>query len=156
MADNPDLVLVRRFLAAPMTPLAFDASPLAAALGTVIVDADAVVGRMVMEFAPGAGFTQGGGVLQGGIVSAMLDFVMAGAVLARIDPALMVSTASMSVSFLAAAPPATYRAEGIVERLGRSLAFTRSTLAAKDGRLIATATSVLAVRSVGGLATAAG
>ena len=62
----------------------------------------------------GGGRHQGGGVLQGGIVSAMLDFVMAGAVLARIDPALTVSTASMSVSFLAAAPPATYRAEGIV------------------------------------------
>ena len=157
MSDNPDGALVRRFLAVPGTPLRFDASPLAAAMGAVILDADAAVGRMVMAFNPGAGFTQGGGAIQGGAVAAMLDFAMAGAVIARLDPALITSTVSMSVSFLAAAPPATYRAESVVERLGRSLAFTRATLAAADGgRLVATATSVLAIRPIdaGGLASA--
>lgn len=157
MTDNPDGALVRRFLAAPHTPLRFDASPLAAAMGAVILDADAVAGRMVMAFSPGAGFTQGSGVLQGGAVTAMLDFAMAGAVIARLDPALITSTVSLSVSFLAAAPPATYRTEAVVERLGRSLAFARATLSTADGaRLVATATSVLAIRPIdaGGLASA--
>jgi uncharacterized protein (TIGR00369 family) len=148
METNPDRMLLRRFLAGDGGPIAFDASPLAAALDGEVVAADAQAGALSLRFCPGAAFLQGASVLQGGALAAMLDFALAGAVMLRLRAQDSASTVSLTVGFLAAAPPGRYLAEAMVERAGRRIAFARATLRHLEAdRLVATATAVMAVQA---------
>lgn len=142
-ADNPDRARIRKFLARPDTPLVFDSSPLLAALGTTILEAGE--GRILLRFEPGPIFLQGASVVQGGAVSAMLDFAMAAAVMTQLDDAVHFATASLNVSFLAAVKPGSLLAEGIVDRLGRRNGFVHASLRAPEGATLATASSVVTV-----------
>lgn len=142
----PDQALLRRFVAAGGEPLAGDSNPLAIALGCRIVRVDPQDGAVELAYEPDALFVQGTGVLQGGAVSAMLDFAMAYAVLAALPDGGSCATASMTTSYLRPAPQGAYRAIGILERAGRTLAFARAELRrAQDDAVVATATSTLAV-----------
>ena len=102
---------------------------------------------ITLEFTPDAIFVQGAGVLQGGAVSAMLDFAMAFAVLALLPAGQACTTTNANVSFLRAAPRGRYVAIGEIERRGRQLAFTRARLMAADlpERVVATASSTLLI-----------
>lgn len=143
---NPDQALLYRFLADPSTPLPFDGNRLATALGGVLLAADPAAGTARLHFRPGLEFLQGNEVIQGGAIGTMLDFAMAFAVLAGLPPELTAATASLAVSFLAAAPAGDYVADGVVERRGKRLAFARGELRPADGGPpVASATSVLAI-----------
>lgn len=143
---NPDQALLHRFLADPSTPVPFDSNRLAAALGGVLLAADPGAGTIRMQFRPGLEFVQGNDVVQGGAISAMLDFAMAFAVVAGLPPEMTAATANLTVSFLAAARAGDYVAEGVVERRGKRLAFARGELRpAGGGPPVASGTSVLAV-----------
>lgn len=109
-AMNPDRARIREFLASPDVPLAFDSSPLLLALGTTIVSAGN--GRVLLRFEPAPLFMQGASVVQGGAVSAMLDFAMAAAIMTTLDDNVHFATASLTVSFLAAVKPGALLAEG--------------------------------------------
>jgi uncharacterized protein (TIGR00369 family) len=85
------------------------------------------------------------GVVQGGAVSAMLDFAMGFAGLAMMEAGFFITTATLNVAFLRAAPAGVYEATGLVERRGRSLIFARGELRMQAGTLVATGTSSLAV-----------
>lgn len=146
MQTNPDRVLIRRFLDSPGSPIAFDGSPLAAALGGQVRGADPAEGRLTLGFHPGAGFVQGGAVLQGGAVAAMLDFAIAGAAFLRLRAEDGLGTVTLSISFMAPASPGGYVAEGLVERVGRRMVFARGFLCGVEGnRLVASATAAMAV-----------
>jgi acyl-CoA thioesterase len=141
-AQNPDRQRIREFLARPGTPMAFDTSPLLAALGTSILEAGG--GRIVLRFEPDAIFLQGANAVQGGAVSAMLDFAMAAAIMTKLDETIHFATASLTVSFLAPVRPGRLRAEGKLDRLGRRNGFARAALRSEgDGDVLATASSVL-------------
>ncbi|MBL8385990.1 MAG: PaaI family thioesterase [Burkholderiales bacterium] len=144
---NPDQVDLHRFAADPGHQPGFERNPMARALGTRVLAIDAQAGTIRLAFAPEGIFVQGTGVLQGGAVSAMLDYSMAFVVLAQLPLELGCTTASMSVSYLRAAPRGAYEAVGEIERRGRRLAFTRSSLypAGAPDRVVATATSTLAI-----------
>jgi uncharacterized protein (TIGR00369 family) len=143
---NPDQVALHAFAHAGRQP-AFEANPMARALGTRVLAADPAAGTIRLAFAPEGWFVQGVGVLQGGAVSAMLDFSMAFAVLANLPVERSCATASITVSYLRAAPRGDYVAEGEIERMGRRMAFTRARLypAARPRDIVATAVSTLAV-----------
>ncbi|MBV8512799.1 MAG: PaaI family thioesterase, partial [Xanthobacteraceae bacterium] len=97
-------------------------------------------------FEPGREFLQGNGVVQGGIVTAMLDMTAAFAVLATLPDDRTAATASLTVSFLSAVRPGPLLATGLVERAGRRLIFARAQLeSAPDGTLLATASVVMSV-----------
>jgi uncharacterized protein (TIGR00369 family) len=141
---NPDRERIRAFLANPGAPLAFDSSPLLAALGASIVAARS--GRIVLRFEPSPLFLQGASVVQGGAVSAMLDFAMAAAVMTTLDDKVHFVTASLTVSFLASVKPGRLLAEGEVDRIGRRNGFARAQLRDDGGdAILATASSVLAL-----------
>jgi uncharacterized protein (TIGR00369 family) len=143
---NPDQALIHRFLAGDGRPLPFDANPLARALGAELRAADPQAGRATLAFSPGPQFLQGAGMLQGGVLTAMLDFAMAYAVLAQMPLGGSCATVNLSVAFLRPAPQGRYLAHGEIERRGRHLAFTRAQLLREeDGRTVATATSTLAL-----------
>jgi acyl-CoA thioesterase len=141
-ALNPDRARIREFLNGSGVPLAFDSSPLLTALGTTIISAGD--GRIVLRFEPEPLFLQGASVVQGGAVSAMLDFAMAAAIMTTLDDTVHFATASLTVSFLAAVKPGRLLAEGEVDRLGRRNGFARAHLHAEGSdTILATASSVL-------------
>jgi uncharacterized protein (TIGR00369 family) len=143
-AQNPDRLRIRSFLDDPVTPLAFDSSPLLAALGTSILAAS--TGRITLRFEPSQLFLQGAGVVQGGAVSAMLDYATAAAIMTALDDHIHFATASLTVCYLAAVKPGPLIAEGEVDRLGRRNGFAQARLRAEGSdSLLATASSVLTI-----------
>jgi uncharacterized protein (TIGR00369 family) len=141
---NTDRALVLEFLAGARKPLPITSNPLASALGGELLELDADAGTAVLAFRPPQSFSQGAGVLQGGIVATLLDFAMAFAVHAVLATrARAFATANLSVSLLRPAHPGRYLARGRVVRAGRTLLFAEATLVAQDGGIVATATAVM-------------
>jgi uncharacterized protein (TIGR00369 family) len=130
-------------------PAKIVSNPLARELEAEVLELAAGSGRAVLAFDPPARFAQGGAVLQGGIVAALLDFAMAFAAHAQLaGESRGFATAALNVQFLRPAPPARYIARGHIVRAGRKLLFARAELASggsegSDGELIATASAVL-------------
>jgi len=147
---NPDQALIRRFMEGDGQPLLFDANPLACALHAELRAADAQTGRASLAFDPDPLFLQGAGMLQGGVLAAMLDFAMAYALLTQMPIGGACTTINMSTAYLRPAPLGRYLAHGEIERRGRQIAFTRAQLLREDdGRVVATGTSTLALMEPG-------
>ena len=145
---NPDQALIHRFLDGDRVPVAFDANPMARALGAELRAADLETGTVELAFSPDPLFIQGTGVLQGGAVTAMLDFAMAFATLANLPAGASCATVNLNTAFLRPAPQGRYLALGEVERRGKQLAFTHARLLREaDRAVVATATSTLALIS---------
>ena len=143
---NPDQALIHHFIDSGAQPMPFDANPMARALGAELRAADLVAGTVALAFAPDRLFIQGTGVLQGGAVTAMLDFAMALATLAHLPVGGSCATVNFNTAFLRPAPQGPYLAIGEVERRGRQLAFTHARLMRLEDRtVVATATSTLAL-----------
>lgn len=143
---NPDQALIHRFIEGSGRPMPFDANPMARALGTELRAADLAAGTVTLAFEPDPLFIQGTGVIQGGALTAMLDFAMAFATLAQLPVGASCATVNLNTAFLRPAPRGRYLAHGEVERRGRQLAFTHARLVREDdGQTVATATSTLAL-----------
>ena len=143
---NPDQALIHRFIESGSQPTAFDANPMARALGAELCAADLRAGTVELAFNPDPLFIQGTGVLQGGAVTAMLDFAMAFATLAQLPIGASCATVNLNTAFLRPAPQGRYIAFGEVERRGKQLAFTHARLLrAQNRQVVATATSTLAL-----------
>lgn len=140
---NPDRDMILRFVEAPQ-PVAMETSPLLTELGARLEGYDAEEQRLTMSFTPPSTFRQGAGVVQGGALSMMLDFVMAFCGMAAIGKAGTVITVSMATEFMGPARGDRIEAQGVVEKAGRSMAFTRGWLT--DGtKKVAAAQSSLVV-----------
>lgn len=149
---NSDRDLVLELFKGGRLPAKLASNPLARELEGEMLEIACDTGLAVLAFDPPARFAQGGGVLQGGIVTALLDFAMAFAAHAKLaGERRTFATASLNVHFLRPAPPARYIARGRIVRAGRKLLFAEAQLAAvsgvssslSDGDLIATASAVL-------------
>lgn len=144
---SPNQAIVHQAAEGLGTPPQFPADPLASALGARLLRADRATGQVQLEFTPGAAFLQGEGVVQGGAVSAMLDFATACAAMLVLEAGVDCATVTLTTSFLrpVLAGPCIVRAE--VERQGRSMVFTRARLqeAGGEARTLATAVAALAV-----------
>nr|WP_279338747.1 PaaI family thioesterase [Sphingomonas sp. BGYR3] len=120
-------------------PAAFDASPIARALGMKIIslcDAGAVV-----EFSPDGTFLQGAGVMQGGAIAAMLDYAMIVSVMAAMPSGASPATTNLDLVCLRPAPLGAFRAEATIRRRTRSVIFAQADLTLADGTAVATATA---------------
>lgn len=117
-----------------------------------IVSADPETGTVRAEFdaLPRFCHTEGT-IVQGGFVTAWLDFSMAQAALRKSGRAVGVASLELKVSFLQRVGPGRVVAEGRITRLGRRIAFLDAGLYDADGRLLATAssTAMLVERSPG-------
>ena len=71
----------------------------------------------------------------------MLDDTMGPAVFAMTEGRLYTATISLTVNFLAPAKPGRFVGEARVTQLGKTVAFIEGRLTAKDGTLLATATT---------------
>jgi uncharacterized protein (TIGR00369 family) len=140
---NTDRALVLRFLQGGGQPLALD-NPLGTELAGTLLELDAERGSAQLAFLPEAKFLQGAQMLQGGIIAAMLDFAMAFAAYAVLDHQTF-STAALNVQLLRPAVPGRYLANGRIVRKGRRVVFAQAELAAADGQLVGSASSVLSL-----------
>jgi uncharacterized protein (TIGR00369 family) len=144
---NPDWIDLQRFIREGPAAATLTCNPMSDALGLRMEQVDLAKGEITLSFEPQGLFIQGAGVLQGGAVSAMLDFAMAFAVMAGLPEGQSCATSSLNISFLRPAPKGRYIAIGETEKRGKALAFTRARLfqeGASD-RVVATATSLLAL-----------
>ena len=131
----------------PAVPL--PATELLESMGFVrIVAADREVGRVVAEFDAKRRFCHTDGtIVQGGFVTAWLDFSMAHAALLRTGHEVGVASLELKVSFLQRVGPGRVFAEGRVQRIGRRVAFLEATLRDGAGTVLATASSTAIVQS---------
>lgn len=150
MSINPDHVLIKTFLEHPDKPVPFNSCELAVMLGAQIVRVDPAASTLELSYEPPQSFAQGMGVLQGGIVTAMLDFAMALSTMARLPLNRSCATVSMNVNFLRAARLTRYRTVAVADRVGKSLAFAHARLLMEENNeLVATASSTLALADCG-------
>ena len=126
---NTDRDLVLELSKSGRLPARVASNPLARELEAEILELATDAGLAVLAFEPAARFAQGGGVLQGGILTALLDFAMAFAAHAKLaaEPRNF-STVSLNAHFLRPAPPARYVAQGRIVRAGRKLLFAEAGL----------------------------
>jgi len=141
---NPDIQLIRDYLAGDRSPRMVESNQLARALGTEITGYDANRGELRIAFSPGEAFKQGAGVVQGGAVAAMLDFAMAYACFTVLPDGSTVATTTMSANFMGAASGDRIEATGRIDKAGRRVMFASAELRS-GGRLVASATSSLLV-----------
>jgi uncharacterized protein (TIGR00369 family) len=113
------------------------------AMGFVRIESvDRDVGRVRAAFDAQPRFCHTDGtIVQGGFVTAWLDFSMAQAALVHAGRPVSVATLELKVSFLQRVGPGRVIAEGRITRMGRRVGFLEATLLDLEGRLLATATS---------------
>lgn len=140
---NQDRDMILQFLRDP-SPVAMKSSPLLEALEASLLSYSADEKRLTMSFTPSKTFRQGAGIVQGGALSMMLDFVLAFSGMAAVGKAGSLATVNLATDFMGPAKGDQIIAEGLVEKSGRSMVFTRGWL--MDGnRKVATAQSTLMV-----------
>jgi uncharacterized protein (TIGR00369 family) len=142
-ADNPDRVLLERAIREQLEGVRFDANPIAQAMATVLEGASP--GRVRLSYDIGPQFCQGGGVVQGGIQAAMLDFGMAFAALTTVAAGESVASVGINVSYLRVAMPGRYRVEAWLEKTGKRMVFARAELQREGGETVASASSPITI-----------
>jgi uncharacterized protein (TIGR00369 family) len=117
------------------------APPSSKLLGWHLLDARPEDGWIRIGFDGKPEFCNPAGFVQGGILSAMLDDTMGPAVFVMTEGKLYTATITMTVNFLAPAKPGPLIGEANVAQLGKTVAFVEGRLMAKDGTVLATATT---------------
>lgn len=106
-----------------------------------VIGLDVQARSLRMQFHIGMQLCHSVDVVQGGVVTAMLDASMAHAVLALDGLGTRVSTIDIHVSFLRPARAGRFVAVGSVVRSGRTIAFLKAELFDEVDELVATASS---------------
>jgi uncharacterized protein (TIGR00369 family) len=143
--EHPPHPIIAGFFESGPGPLT-RAGSLAIELKGALLDVDLKAGTAAAAFEPGDQFLQGAGVIQGGVITAMLDYAMAFACFTRLQPGKSFGSVSLTTNFMKPALPGRYIATGKVERAGARMMFASAELRIEGAdALVATATSVLAV-----------
>ena len=144
---NPDRELVREFLrSGTQSPISITTNPLACALNLTLIEARAQPGRAVLHCDPLPLFVQGAGVLQGGALSAMVDFAMAFAAMSALTDEEAAVTTTLEVAFLRPARAGPYEVIGELVRRGKTIIFACAELRPMGNPdLVVTAASTLSI-----------
>jgi uncharacterized protein (TIGR00369 family) len=110
-------------------------------LGWHLVDARLDDGWVRIGFEGRTDFCNPAGLVQGGILAAMLDDTMGPAVFVMTDGKLYTATITLNVNFLAPARPGKIVGEANVTQLGRTVAFVEGRLMDENGTVLATAST---------------
>ena len=102
---------------------------------------EAAPGRVVLELVAGPQHRQGGGVVQGGVITQIADAAM-GMSLATLQPdGIWNTTIELKINFIRPAIEGRLRAVGRVIEMGETLLFGEADVVDEAGRLIARASS---------------
>lgn len=140
---NADQKTIRQFQNGDGTALRIDTSPIADAMNGFITGLQMDPPKIELTFEPGVQFTQAADLVQGGAVAAMLDLAMAFVAMIKLPDGYSVATANLNISYLRAAKLGKLRAMAEIERLGKSLIFTKASLCDDTGIILATSSSTL-------------
>jgi uncharacterized protein (TIGR00369 family) len=143
MPEHPERALVRRAIEQKLSDLPVTTNPLAIALNMRILEARD--GWVRVGYRPPEGFTQGNGVVQGGIVSAMLDFAMVFAAFSKVPADATVATVSQTTNYFRPVLLDQLVVVAELEKAGRTLINARASLFGPDQSLLASATAPIAV-----------
>lgn len=141
--DNPTRALIAGAIAAARRGVALDINPAFASLEAVLEEG--TPGEVTVRFTAGPHTAQGNGVVGGGTLANMLDCGLAIAALSVLPPGSTCGTISLTVNMLKAAKVGKLWVRASVDRAGRSVVFAQARLLDAEQRLVATATSALAV-----------
>lgn len=141
--DHPERLLVRRVIDERLGDFPVATNPLAIALGMRLLEARD--GYVKVGYSIGEGFTQGNGVVQGGIISAMLDFAMIFAAFSMTPVNSTLATVSQTTNYFRPARAGELVVEAELEKVGRSLVNARATLFDAGQKSIASATAPITV-----------
>lgn len=106
-----------------------------------IVEVDLDRGFVAINFTASERHCHSGNVVQGGFVTGWIDSAMSMAVITRSQRTLNPATLEIKTSFLKSAHPGICRAEGWIEKMGRSVAFLEAQLLDTKGDVIARGSS---------------
>jgi uncharacterized protein (TIGR00369 family) len=122
------------------------AGPLAIGLKGELLQVDLETTATVSAYVVDEQFTQGAGVVQGGIVTVMLDYAMALSGFTRVAKGKTFGTVSLTTQFLKPVTPGRYLAKGRLDRAGSKMMFASAELRADGSEaLVATACCAMAV-----------
>lgn len=88
-----------------------------------------------------------GGILHGGVMMSLLDMAMAGSVARTLGPGQTTASVSITTDFLRPATQGRLTAKGRLVRRGTTMAFLEGELFDAQGKLVARATGVWAIRA---------
>ncbi len=145
--DSSDRDATRRQIAeavsAPGTTRRITNNPALQALGTVVELASP--SKAEISFEIGSDAIQGNGVVGGGTMAAMLDAGLAISVMTLLEAGQLCATVSLTVNMMRSAEAGAFAVKARVTRMGRTMSFADAELFDAQERLVATATSALAV-----------
>ena len=118
-----------------------------ALLGWKPVSVDPEAGTIEVAFAATEQFLNFIGVVQGGLLAAMLDATMGPALLATLGPGQFAPTTDLHVQFLRPAQPGRLTGRGRVVHRGRDIAFLAGELLDDAGQIVAAATATAKIRA---------
>jgi len=110
-------------------------------LGGEVIALDLEAGLCTMQFQIDESLCHSGNVVQGGIITAMLDAAMSHAVFCQAPDVRSVATLEIKTSFLAPSLAGRFVCTGRIRKLAYKLAFMDGELFGDDGSLTATATT---------------
>jgi uncharacterized protein (TIGR00369 family) len=122
--------------------------PSAVLLGWELVSIDPDEGTIEVAFTARDQFLNPFGVIQGGLLAAMLDDTMGPALVATLGRGQFAPTADLHVQFLRPARPGRLTGRGRIVRRGKDLAFLAGELYDEFGQVVATATATAQIRAV--------
>ena len=123
--------------------------PAGTLLGWELVTVDPDAGTIEVAFTATDQFLNPAGVIQGGLLAAMLDDTLGPALVATLGPGQFAPTTDLHVQFLRPARPGRLTGRGRVVRRGRDIAFMAGELLDDSGQVVAAATATAVIRAVG-------
>ncbi len=120
-------------------------APCSELLGISIVEVKPEGGRLKFQYQPSEAMTNPKGFVQGGFITAMLDDVMAPALLSTCEPETAIPTLEIKTCYIKGVKPGPVVAEGWIVKKTRTIAFMAAELSSLDGDLLATASATFRV-----------
>ena len=121
--------------------------PAAALLGWEPVSVDPEAGTIEVAFTATEQFLNFAGVIQGGLLAAMLDATMGPALIATLGPGQYAPTTDLHVQFLRPAGPGRLTGRGRVVRRGKDVAFVAGELLDDSGQIVAAGIATAQIRT---------
>ena len=110
-------------------------------LGATFIDGNADEGWIRIRYLGTPDFDNSSGLIQGGILAAMLDNAMSRAIGQRLGDGQIIQTLEMKTTFVGPAPIGPVIGEGQVVRQGRSIVFLEGRIFSETGDLLVTSSS---------------
>lgn len=142
-ADSADRLRIVEAIAQGAGGIRLDTNPVFASVDTRLLESTGDVVRV--GFTLPESMSRGEGVAAGGAVTTCLDTAMVVAVMAKLQPGQTCTSINFTVNMLRPARVGELVAEGAVEKVGRSVCFASAKLFGDEGKLVATASSAVAV-----------